>query len=109
MSSSTPPAYHATNDDFINDPNSMKFIFTSPDDIVDNNINGMMDQLQMMAEPVTHSKKKTRALNNLKKFSNNPVRERPIPKNKKKKYPTKPKNHSKISKMKNTKDKFGLN
>ena len=84
MSSSTPPAYHATNDDFINDPNSMKFIFTSPDDIVDNNINGMMDQLQMMAEPVTHSKKKTRALNNLKKFSNNPVRERPIPKNKKK-------------------------
>ena len=75
MSSSTPPAYHATNDDFINDPNSMKFIFTSPDDIVDNNINGMMDQLQMMAEPVTHSKKKTRALNNLKKFSNNPVRE----------------------------------
>ena len=64
MSSSTPPAYHATNDDFINDPNSMKFVFTSPDDLVDNNINGMMDQLQMMAEPVTHSKKKTRALNN---------------------------------------------
>ena len=109
MSSSTPPAYHATNDDFINDPNSMKFVFTSPDDIVDNNINGMMDQLQMMTDSVTHSKKKTRALNNLKKFSNNPVRERPIPKNKKKKYPTKPKNHSKISKMKNTKDKFGLN
>jgi hypothetical protein len=109
MSSSTLPAYHATNDDFINDPHSMKFIFTSPDDILDNNINGMMDQLQMMTEPVTHSKKKTRALNNQKKFSNNPVRERPIPKNKKKKYPTKPKNHSKISKMKNTKDKFGLN
>ena len=109
MSSSTPPAYHATNDDFINDPNSMKFVFTSPDDIVDNNINGMMDQLQMMTDSVTHSKKKTHALNNLKKFSNNPVRERPIPKNKKKKYPTKPKNHSKISKMKNTKDKFGLN
>ena len=109
MSSSTLPTYHATNDNFINDPNSMKFIFTSPDDIMDNNINGMMDQLQMMTDSVTHSKKKTRALNNFKKFSNNPVRERPIPKNKKKKYQTKPKNHSKISKMKNTKDKFGLN
>ena len=109
MSSQYLPTYHPTNDDFINDPNSMKFVFTSRDDILDNNINGMMDQLQMMTDSVTHSKKKTRALNNLKKYSNNPVRERPIPKNKKKKYQTKPKNHSKISKMKNTKDKFGLN
>tara|TARA_A100001015_G_scaffold244173_1_gene279515 strand:- start:284 stop:613 length:330 start_codon:yes stop_codon:yes gene_type:complete len=109
MSSLNLPTYHPTNDDFINDPNSMKFIFTSRDDLLDNDINGMMDQLQMMTYSVTHSKKKTRALNNLKKYSNNPVRERPIPKNKKKKYATKPKNHSKISKMKNTKDKFGLN
>tara|TARA_B100000900_G_scaffold416166_1_gene449659 strand:- start:8677 stop:9006 length:330 start_codon:yes stop_codon:yes gene_type:complete len=109
MSSSNPPTYHPTNDDFINDPNSMKFTFGSRDDILDNNINSMMDRLEMMTDSVTHSKKKTRALNNLKKFSNNPVRERPIPKNKKKKYATKPKNHSKISKMKNTKDKFGLN
>ena len=109
MSSQYLPTYHPTNDDFINDPNSMKFVFTSRDDILDNDINGMMDQLQMMTDSSTHSKKKTRALNNLKKYSNNPVRERPIPKNKKKKYATKPKNHSKISKMKNTKDKFGLN
>ena len=109
MSSQNLPTYHPTNDDFINDPNSMKFIFTSRDDLLDNDINGMMDQLQMMTDSVTHSKKKTRALNNLKKYSNNPVRERPIPKNKKKKYQTKPKNHSKIYKMKNTKDKFGLN
>ena len=92
-----------------NRENSMKFVFTSRDDLLDNEINGMMDQLQMMTDSVNHSKKKTRALNNLKKYSNNPVRERPIPKNKKKKYATKPKNHSKISKMKNTKDKFGLN
>ena len=103
------PTYHPTNDDFINDPNSMKFVFTSLDDLLDNEINGMMDQLQMLTDSVTHSKKKTRALNNLKKYSNNPVRERPIPKNKKKKYATKPKNHSKISKMNNTKDKLGLN
>ena len=103
------PTYHPTNDDFINDPNSMKFVFTSRDDLLVNAIDGMMDEIQGMTGSVNHSKKKTRALNNLKKYSNNPVRERPIPKNKKKKYPTKPKNHSKISKMKNTKDKFGLN
>ena len=103
------PTYHPTNDDFINDPNSMKFMFTSPKDIMHNGINVMVDSMEMMSDSVSHSKKKTRALNNLKKYSNNPVRERPIPKNKKKKYATKPKNHSKISKMKNTKDKFGLN
>ena len=109
MSFSNIPKYHPYDDDFINDPNSMKFVFTSPEDIMHNGINIMVDSMEMMSDSVTHSKKKTRALNNLKKFSNNPVRERPIPKNKKKKYPTKPKNHSKISKMKNTKDKFGLN
>ena len=103
------PTYHPTNDDFINDPISMKFVFTSLDDLLDNEIDGMMDEMQMMTDSVTHSKKKTRALNNLKKYSNNPVRERPIPKNKKKKYASKPKNHSKISKMNNTKDKLGLN
>ena len=109
MSSSNIPTYHPYDDSFINDPHSMKFIFTSPEDIMNNNINIMVDSIEMMTDSVTHSKKKTRALNNLKKYSNNPVRERPIPKNKKKKYATKPKNHSKISKMKNTKDKFGLN
>ena len=109
MSSSNIPKYHPYDDTFINDPNSMKFMFTSPEDIMHNGINIMVDSMEMMSDSVTHSKKKTRALNNLKKYSNNPVRERPIPKNKKKKYPTKPKNHSKISKMKNTKDKFGLN
>ena len=109
MSSSNLPTYHPYDDSFINDPNSMKFVFTSRDDLLFNAIDGMMDEIQGMTVSVTHSKKKTRALNNLKKFSNNPVRERPIPKNKKKKYATKPKNHSKISKMKNTKDKFGLN
>ena len=57
---------------------------------------------------VSHSKKKTQSLRVKYVDSNHPVRERPIPKTKKKKYPTKPKNSSKIDKMNAKSDKFGL-
>jgi len=57
---------------------------------------------------VSHSKKKTLAKRVNFVNSNHPVRERPIPKTKKKNYPTKPKNSSKIDKMNAKSDKFGL-
>ena len=57
---------------------------------------------------VSHSKKKTRSIRVKYVNSHNPVRKRPIPKTKKKKYPTKPKNSSKIDKMNAKSDKFGL-
>ena len=57
---------------------------------------------------VSHSKKKTQSHRIKYVNSNHPVRERPIPKTHKKKYPTKPKNPSKIKKMNAKSDKFGL-
>ena len=48
----------------------------------------------------THSKKKNKSARIRYENTKVPVVERPIPKNKKKKYPTKPKNRSKIEKMK---------
>ena len=48
----------------------------------------------------THSKKKDKTARIRYVNTKNPVVERPIPKNKNKKYPTKPKNRSKIEKMK---------
>ena len=47
-----------------------------------------------------HSKKKNKSARIRYENTKDPVVERPIPKNKKKKYPTKPKNRSKIEKMK---------
>ena len=57
---------------------------------------------------VSHSKKKTLAKRVKYVNSNHLVRKRPIPKTNKKKYPTKPKNSSKIEKMNAKSDKFGL-
>ena len=57
---------------------------------------------------VSHSKKKTQSRRIKFVNSNHPVRERSIPKSNKKKYPTKPKNSSKIDKMNAKSDKFGL-
>ena len=102
------PKYHKFDDDFINDPNSMKFQFTSVEDVLWNNVDISIDGWTGN-QPVSHSKKKTRSMRVQYQNSTNNTRERPIPKTKKKKYKTKPKNHSKIAKMKDSKDKFGLN
>ena len=99
----TIPVYHPYDDSFINDPDSMKFQFASFEDFLHNDLHCSIDAVLGMHVD-THSKKKTRALRVL----NNPHRERPIPRGKKKKYPTKPKNNSKIQKMKSKKDPFNL-
>lgn len=54
----------------------------------------------------SHSKKKNRSKRIQYENMNNPVVERPIPRHKKKKYPTKPKNRSKINKIKESNEKF---
>ena len=102
------PKYHKYNNDFINDPNSMKFVFATQEDVMWNAVDISIDGWTGN-QPVSHSKKKTRSLRVQYQNSKNNTRERPIPKTKKKKYKTKPKNHSKIAKMKDSKDKFGLN
>ena len=55
------PKYHKFNDDFINDPNSMRFQFTSVEDVLwnegDISIDGWTGN-----QPVSHSKKKTRSM-----------------------------------------------
>ena len=74
-----------------------------------NQLDIMLDDMMSMDRiEVSHSKKKTLAKRVKFVNSNHPVRERPIPKTKKKKYPTKPKNSSKIEKMNAKSDKFGL-
>lgn len=97
------PVYHPFDDTFINDPNSMKFRFASISDWRYNCLDCSIDASSVM-HINSHSKKKTRALRILK----NPHRERPIPRSKNKKYPTKPKDNSKIQKMKAKSDKFNL-
>ena len=101
------PVYHPFDDSFINDPDSMKFRFASRDDILQNDIDCSIDACIGMHYD-SHSKKKTRSLRVRYENTTNPVRERPIPKMKKKKYPTKPKNNSKIQKMKAKSDKYDL-
>ena len=87
---------------------STKFRFPESDtpsnqhDIISDSLS-FMDRIN-----VSHSKKKTQAKRVNFVNSNNPVRKRPIPKTNKKKYPTKPKNSSKIEKMNAKSDKFGL-
>lgn len=93
------PKYHSTNDDFINDPDSMKFQFTSPEDIRENSLRHAIDCLELF-DCDSHSKKKSRSIRMQLRNTKNPTRERPIPKKKKKKYQTKPKDHSKIYKLK---------
>ena len=56
--------------------------------------------------PKKHSKKKNKSARIRYENTKNPVVERPIPKNKKKKYPTKPKNNSKINKVKESRRKY---
>ncbi len=56
--------------------------------------------------PKKHSKKKNKSVRIRCENTKNLVVERPIPKHKKKKYPTKPKNRSKISKIKESNSKF---
>ena len=56
--------------------------------------------------PPSHSKKKNRSKRIQYENMKNPVVERPIPRHKKKKYPTKPKNRSKINKIKESNSKF---
>ena len=74
-----------------------------------NQLDKMFDDCMGMDRiEVSHSKKKILAKRVKFVNSNNPVRKRPIPKTKKKKYPTKPKNSSKIDKMNAKSDKFGL-
>ena len=91
--------YHPTDDSFINDPDSMKFKFTSMDDMLNNGRQHVIDCMSVNTCP-SHSKKKDRSMRMQLQNTKNPIRERPIPKKKKKKYPTKPKNHSKIAKLK---------
>ena len=74
-----------------------------------NQLDIMLDDMMSMDRiEVSHSKKKTQSHRIKYVNSNHPVRERPIPKTHKKKYPTKPKNPSKIKKMNAKSDKFGL-
>ena len=61
---------------------------------------------EIMPVEKNHSKKKNRSKRIQYENMNNPVVERPIPRHKKKKYPTKPKNRSKIAKMKEANSKF---
>tara|TARA_B100000282_G_C31730569_1_gene490717 strand:- start:513 stop:812 length:300 start_codon:yes stop_codon:yes gene_type:complete len=56
--------------------------------------------------PKKHSKKKNKSARIRYENTKNPVVERPIPKHKKKKYPTKPKNKSKINKVKDSHEKY---
>ena len=56
--------------------------------------------------PKKHSKKKNKSARIRYENTKNPVVERPIPKHKKKKYPTKPKNNSKINKVKDSRTKY---
>ena len=91
--------YHPTDDSFINDPDSMKFKFNTDEDARNNDIQHMIDCMSENILP-SHSKKKERSMRMQLQNTKNPIRERPIPKKKKKKYPTKPKNHSKIAKLK---------
>ena len=58
--------------------------------------------------PPSHSKKKNRSKRIQYENMKNPVVERPIPRHKKKKYPTKPKNRSKIAKIKEANSKFSI-
>ena len=61
----------------------------------------------MLLQPhSSHSKKKTKSLKMRIQNTKDPTRERSIPKNKKKKYPTKPKNNSKIAKLKESRINF---
>tara|TARA_E500000178_G_C16333643_1_gene450071 strand:- start:142 stop:462 length:321 start_codon:yes stop_codon:yes gene_type:complete len=56
--------------------------------------------------PKKHSKKKNKSARIRYENTKNLVVERPIPKHKKKKYPTKPKNSSKISKVKESRKMY---
>ena len=96
------PMYHPFDDTFINHPDSFKFVFTSKDDVMMNELDISIDSCQVIS---SHSKKKTRSrrvrYENKKNVSE---KTRPIPSGTKKKYPTKPKNRSKIEKMKSKND-----
>ena len=91
------PVYHPFDDTFINDPNSFKFRFTSVQDLMTNSLD---HEIGCIPVATSHSKKKTRSLRVRYENTKNPVRERTIPQVKKKKRPTKPKDNSKINKMK---------
>jgi len=73
------PAYHPFDNSFINDPTSFKFKFTCNDDVRMNNLHCSFDVAEAWVDtkPVKSNKEK-----------------------KHKKYPTKPKNHKKIQKLK---------
>ena len=95
------PMYHSTDDTFINDANSMKFDFTCNADERENMLRQSCDCVEeAIRGRASHSKKKTHSIRIQYQNTKNPMRERPIPKKKKKKYPTKPKDHSKIAKLK---------
>ena len=95
------PMYDSFNDDFINDPNSMKFQFASEADVRDNTCRQSCDCMEeAIRGRASHSKKKTQTIRIQYQNTKNPTRERAIPKKKKKKYQTKPKDHSKIYKLK---------
>ena len=95
------PKYHSYNDDFINDPDSMKFVFPCYEDERENMHRQSCDCMEEAIRGSTsHSKKKTQSIRIQFQNTKNPIRERPIPKKKKKKYQTKPKDHSKIAKLK---------
>ena len=102
------PIYHPFDDSFINDPNSMKFRFACREDVTETTL----IVLVMLWKPCMDRRSLTpRRRHDLRvKYENttNPVRERTIPRSKNKKYPTKPKNNSKIQKMKAKSDKFDL-
>lgn len=74
------PTYHPFDNSFINDPSSFKFIFTSREDMLINDIHCSCDEM----ESSTFTRKK-----------HIPKKEK-----KKKKYVTKPKNNNKIAKIK---------
>jgi len=101
------PIYHPFDDSFINDPNSMKFRFTNLGDWQHNMSECACEVLESMNNN-KHSKKKNRSKRIQYENMKNPVVERPIPRHKKKKYPTKPKNRSKINKMKESNNKFRI-
>ena len=95
------PMYDSYNDDFINDPNSMKFDFPSNEAAKENMLRQSCDCMEEeIRGRASHSKKKTQTIRIQYQNTKNPTRERPIPKKKKKKYQTKPKDHSKIAKLK---------
>ena len=95
------PKYHSYNDDFINDPDSMKFVFPCYEAERENMHRQSCDCMEEEIRGSTsHSKKKTQSIRIQFQNTKNPIRERPIPKKKKKKYQTKPKDHLKIAKLK---------